>query len=278
MILRFGHDSTMATKGEKRSIHIAVGRFDSWAPAEAPQSRNDVYDDAKAMLELCANEGFTATPMRDPTIAKVEAAFAAATKLPAGSLLVVTFAGHGTQRPQIPCAGTYEPTGNDQAWCLRDGLLRDNDLRRLLAAFPAEIRILIISDACRAGTLLGALDEELQGVIATLYTKELAAVAFQEADRRAAANAESDAAPAARAPLGIHAPVIHFGAAGDRSLALPRNFTPAIVAAWAKGAFKGTHADFGCAVAGRMHSRQVPEMTKDGDEVAAFMNQRPFTL
>ncbi|MCA9258594.1 MAG: caspase family protein [Planctomycetales bacterium] len=68
-----------------------------------------------------------------------------------GEAAVITFSGHGTWEPDGPPFDELD--GKDEAWCARDGNLIDDDLRVALDAFPADARLVIVSDTCHAGTV-----------------------------------------------------------------------------------------------------------------------------
>lgn len=67
-----------------------------------------------------------------------------------GDLLVITYSGHGTQ---VQDHNGDEKDKLDEAWCLYDGLIYDDDLQYLLSKAPGNARIVLISDSCHSGTM-----------------------------------------------------------------------------------------------------------------------------
>lgn len=67
-----------------------------------------------------------------------------------GDLLVIFYSGHGTQ---VRDHNNDEKDKLDEAWCLYDGLLYDDDLQYLFSKAPGSSRIVLISDSCHSGTM-----------------------------------------------------------------------------------------------------------------------------
>jgi len=262
---------------QARSIHIGAGTF-AWPGGDQPSPLPDVAFSATRMSKLCAEAGITALPPLvddHADIAAVSAAItAAAVELAPDALLVITYTGHGAVRAAIDEPGNDEP--RDQAWCLHDGLLRDNDLRRLLAKLPAAMRVLVISDACHMGTINHAIGEPDLELVERLAPREVVRQWFADDDAR------RGAAPAPTAELArpaIVAASIFLGACGDDDLAVPGLFTRTLIDTWDAGGFVGDHRQYFDEVAARMvasPAQQQPTFTLDGTDVERFVAQ-PFT-
>jgi hypothetical protein len=73
-----------------------------------------------------------------------------AAELEAGDRLLLTYSGHGGQRPDLD---GDEADGDDETWCLWDGDLVDDAIGAMLARFKPGIRVAVVSDSCHSGTV-----------------------------------------------------------------------------------------------------------------------------
>lgn len=119
-------------------------------------------EDAVEMAALASWRGFTTVDLLTPgapstgrpTVAAFKATMAeAADDLEWGDMFLLTFSGHGTVR--------LGERGPDEAWCLEDGLVFDDDLTMLLAAFKPGVRVWVISDSCYSGTMVDPVEAPL---------------------------------------------------------------------------------------------------------------------
>lgn len=134
---------------EGRAIHIGLDRVDDdvyrgWLPvlrsAEADaRSMRDLSDAMGFASRLIVGEAATYENVRDSLEATIE-------RLTDGDVLVVTFAGHMTS---LAGAGD-DADGWDEAWCLRDGILLDDEFHDLLAEVPEGADVLVVTDSCFA--------------------------------------------------------------------------------------------------------------------------------
>lgn len=67
-----------------------------------------------------------------------------------GQKLVLTFSGHGTNVPDLD---GDEPNGRDEAFCLYDGLLIDDNVREIIKNLNKESSLTVIADCCHSGTI-----------------------------------------------------------------------------------------------------------------------------
>ena len=67
-----------------------------------------------------------------------------------GDCITIQFSGHGTS---VPDDNGDESDGRDEALCLYDGLLRDDDIRDILAKAAKGVKLTVITDACHSGTV-----------------------------------------------------------------------------------------------------------------------------
>lgn len=235
------------------AIHIGVDACSPEHYVLVPSPLRSAERDAAALSALTTAHGLDAIVLcgADATRARVLALLADAATLPAGALLVLTFSGHGMQlvdraadpaRPRPASARNRlvgdEPDGRDEAWCLHDGFLLDDELTATLAALAPGVRLLVLSDSCHSGTIVDATPTiAASGIL-------LAACA----DDRITVES------------------------GDQGA-----FTRAVLAAWDDGRFVGGHRAFHDAVCARLGPQQTPRFTVIGADDPAFLAQTPFT-
>ncbi|HEU4403815.1 MAG TPA: caspase family protein [Polyangiaceae bacterium] len=112
--------------------------------------------DARAMARLAEEQGFDATLLlgdgatRADVLARVRADVAS---LDDGDFYLLTFSGHGV-RVNRAAGARWDPDGKDEAWCLFDRHLIDDDLYDALAGARPGLRIWVLSDSCYSGTML----------------------------------------------------------------------------------------------------------------------------
>ena len=242
------------------AIHLGVNRCAPRSFRVGPRSLARAEHDARALAAMTTRAGLTATTLlgEDATRPRLLAALADAAAAPPGSLVVLTFSGHGAQlrdvapdarRPRPATARNRhvgdEPDGLDELWCLHDGVMLDDELSQLLAGFARGVRVLVITDACHSGSMLDGGDD--------------------------------DARPPAQRHCEIAASVIHFGACADDEVTYDSVFVDAIAATWADGQFAGGHRAFLASVAAAIADRQVPVFSTIGPPDPVFEAQRPFT-
>lgn len=265
----------------RRSVHVGLTRvaedayrggwrgFCRWAA-----------QDAQAMHQLASAAGFDARLLltEQATRAAVAAELAdAARTLTAGDLLVWTYAGHGARLPDQgdgQLHGGDEP--RDQAWCLSDGFLLDDEVRAHLAGLAPGVRVLVVCDCCFSGTMtVESLHDD--GDPPRAMPPDAVDEAF-DAQRahldpiRARLRAERPA---------VAASVLLLAACGQDAFAFEGKgqgkFTAALLDAWAGGAFAGDHHALRAAIEARTGPRQVPVLFLDGARDPAFEAAIPFT-
>jgi hypothetical protein len=135
-----------------RASAIIIG-LDRLEPAyyEAWQGESETsVRDTEAMATFLEARGFDVLrplvnkrAMRDVILETMRRQAAA---LGAGDQLVVYFSGHGSQIERRD--GVF-----NQAWCLHDGFLMDEEIGRVFETLPADRSVTIVSDCCNAGSL-----------------------------------------------------------------------------------------------------------------------------
>lgn len=149
---------------EGRSIHVGIDRVDddlyqgalpelSAASLDAIAMRG-VADAMGCASRLLLNEDATLGAVTDALASTIE-------RLVPGDFLMVTFAGHMTT---LAGAGD-DPDGWDEAWCLHDGILMDDEFHDLLSEAPEGSEILIVTDSCFAQGMVDAVGAPLAGIM-----------------------------------------------------------------------------------------------------------------
>jgi len=156
----FGSTSTTSTETtttrsggpEKRAVCVGINNY----KGVANDLKGCVNDAHNWTHELLSNRGFDSVKLILDQEAKMSNVTANMRKLisksKAGDVLVFTFSGHGTTMPE-PILDRDEADGKDEAICLYDGNLRDDDIRAILSDIPAGVKFTFISDSCHSGTV-----------------------------------------------------------------------------------------------------------------------------
>ena len=288
-----------AAKARGISLHIGLNavdpaQYEGW---EGPLAACEY--DANDMAELARAIGYEAKVMLTKQATRkavIGAIQAAAKKMKAGDIFLMSYSGHGGQVPDFSGDEALERTGDfeDETLCLFDGQLVDDELYALWAAFPADARVLVISDCCHSGTNVRA------AAVAAMVSAAAAAgehvrlmpltVAARVARRhrdfyKAISNQVSAAwaGPVTREmALPVAASVRLISACQDNQVALDGMtnglFTGRLLEAWGEGAFQGDYAAFHSAIVARMPPTQTPNFYFTGQASPAYDAQRPFDI
>lgn len=275
------------------SLHLGLNAVDAQVYRGWSGPLRGCENDARAMQEIAAARGFTSQLLLGPdaTRPNLLAAMArAAAELAADDLLLLTYSGHGAS---LSDRNGDEPDGRDEAWCLHDGLLIDDEIHHRLCMFAAGVRVLVVSDSCFSGSVT----RDDQTTTTTARVRRPAAVRNGSAaipDRRAPgariravlrANpdeyAARKAAVATTQALEPAAGIILLAACEDLQTAHDGErhglFTEALLATWNEGAFASGHDAFLTAIKTRVGAAQTPTLFSVGAVEPAFLAARPFT-
>jgi len=101
-----------------------------------------------------ALHNFEITELKDSTASisnVIHAIYDLAQETKAGDLAVIYYSGHGAESYDT----VQEENGFnfDQAWCLFDGLFKDNQVKQCLSFFKKGTRVVLISDSCHSGSM-----------------------------------------------------------------------------------------------------------------------------
>ncbi len=143
-----------------RGIALCVGVTEADASTYGKKlTAAGAADSVAAMHRLAQSRGFDSTLLtsaRGPLYAPRLQTFSDRIREAArdlngtGGTFLLAFSGHGALRRR----DELEPHGWDEAWCLQDGPLLDDDLYDLLTDFDASVQIWVISDSCHSGTMV----------------------------------------------------------------------------------------------------------------------------
>jgi peptidoglycan hydrolase-like protein with peptidoglycan-binding domain len=136
-----------------RSLHIGLNVVDDVAYGTPITPLSGCVNDANAMTALAQSQGFSATTLldRDGTAQNIaDAVGEAAADLRTGDIFLFTYAGHGSQVPDV---SGEESDQLDETWVAYDRQIVDDELYALWGRFQPGVRILIVSDSCHSGTV-----------------------------------------------------------------------------------------------------------------------------
>lgn len=134
------------------SLHIGLNSIDP-AHYGTPGTLRGCENDARSMQRIAAQSGYSSTTLltRNATSSRVlQELNRAAGSLEAGDILMVTYAGHGSQVRDLT---NDEGDGKDETWCLFDRMLLDDELDAAWKNFKTGVRIVVVSDSCHSGTV-----------------------------------------------------------------------------------------------------------------------------
>ncbi len=152
--LSLAQPAIIAEKSRGVSLHIGINEvdeehYDGWSgPLVACEN------DAVAMHGLAEEQSFEAEILltdeatRDAVIEKMDRA---ASELRDGDMFFMSVSAHGARLPDY---NRDERDGIDEALCLYDGLLLDDEIYHLWGRFAPGVRILMLPDTCHSGSMI----------------------------------------------------------------------------------------------------------------------------
>lgn len=186
---------------------------------------------------------------------------AAAGALCAGDILFVSFSGHGALQRNLAC-GEH---GWDEAWCLHDGILLDDELADWWRRFRRGVRILVVAECCYAG---GNARDALIPPPFAAWPGTWPGTVMVTRD-----------APAMKAPCDserIEASVLLLVACGEKEQARDGLFTQHLLELWGNGAFTGSYVDLLHLLRQRLLPVQNPDLQMIGTPDLPFANGTAF--
>ncbi|MDT3396709.1 caspase family protein [Streptomyces sp. B1866] len=279
------------------SIHIGMNEIDASKYGTKGQLKN-CENDAKAMAALAESAGFSVGPVllsREATRQTVtDALKRAAADLSAGDMLLLTYAGHGSQ---VPDKNGDEPDAKDETWVLYDRQYVDDELYQAYSKFDKDVRILILSDSCHSGTVARELpllidDSELERTFDTsdpsdvrervralpseaqLYNYERDQEVYDGIQRDLPAGDQQELSADIMLISGCQDNQTSSDGSGVNGL-----FTETLLKTWRNGGFQGTYKTLYRQIVDQMPPYQTPNLYRVGATNGdAFADQRPFTV
>lgn len=135
-----------------RSIHIGLSKVNQAVYGSWNGTCLSCIDDARWYFDTAKANGYDALPCLEDAAATGDVILATikaeAEKLrQTGGTLLITFSGHGALiPPDMPTS---------RAWCAYDRQILDDELTALLVNVSSNVRVIIISDSCYSGGMLG---------------------------------------------------------------------------------------------------------------------------
>ncbi|MRG48371.1 S8 family serine peptidase [Chitinophaga sp. SYP-B3965] len=142
------------------SLHIGLNKIDPDNYPGVP-ALNAAVNDAVFWESYAKKMGYEAKSLHDKAAtdkAVLDALHGYADKLKPGDILLLTYAGHGSQIANEK-GNDFADEKNDQTWCLYNRELLDDELFEAFGKFKEGTRILIVSDSCHSGTMARALPD-----------------------------------------------------------------------------------------------------------------------
>ena len=276
------------------SIHIALEHFNpkdyGGNDGALPTCKKDMQDMEKIAnlqnfesIEVLFNEDAT----RENVVNSITLA---SSHLKSGDMLFLSYSGHGTlfeDEDGDEAQDDSEGKSHDEAWCLYDGFLLDDELHYFWTLFEEGVRIFMISDSCHSGTMAkDTLNEGLpieksfsKDEAKNLYLKRKSY--YDEIKERASRAKEKE----------IKATVVLIAGCEDdeSSHIFPPDensvLTVVLNEVWSEGAFEGTTVEFFDEVkekvvreAYKKKKFQTPKLYVIGRENEAFSQQKPFVI
>jgi len=286
------------------SLHLGLNSVDPVAYSGWSGPLAACEFDAGDMAGIATSQGMTPTVLltRDATREKALAAIrAAAQRLKAGDLFLLSYSGHGGQVDDI---SGEEADKLDETWCLYDGQLIDDELYLELSRFAKGVRVLVLSDSCHSGTMTRArppapsVPGQRPKLMPPAIAKQVYADHKDFYDRlqrnvmkasKSAASLDPDAALAqvavsvrfSKLAAKCRAAVILISGCQDNQSSMDgdRNgaFTEQLLKIWNGGAYRGNYAKFYAEIKAGMPPSQTPNLFQLG-RTAAFVRQQPFSV
>jgi hypothetical protein len=260
------------------SIHIGLNSVDPSHYNNWDGRLKNCENDAKDMESIARSTGFQTTTLltRDATASNFSRQMAlAAETLQPGDFLLLTYAGHGGQ---IPDVNGDEDDGKDETWVLYDRMLIDDELYSICGKFNAGVRIVMVSDSCHSGTM--ARDPSYAGINSRAIPDDVIEATYRDYqgiyDSITWGCIGGDRAE-------MTASIIQISGCQDNQTSGDGTngngvFTEKLKQVWDGGSFSGTYFEFCRQIRLRMPPNQTPNFYTVGVKDSSFENQVPFRI
>lgn len=196
-----------------------------------------------------------------------------------GDTLLITYAGHGGQ---IPDLDGDEEDGKDETWCLFNGQLIDDELHKLWTLFEDGVRIWIITDSCHSGTLIRGNYNEVQLLSQSKRAMPRAVCLSTYKENEAFYNTVLNLVSGTENASDIKATVRLFAACMDNQYASDGDsnglFTGTILQVWDKGNFAGNYRKFYKSILELMPPNESPQHRISGNPDLIWDEMKPFAI
>ncbi|MFL5386143.1 MAG: caspase family protein [Longimicrobiaceae bacterium] len=257
------------------SVHVGVNQPRERSPGD-PLKHSEAT--AWRMAELAHQAGYRSLRVLqgpEATRQAVHDALAgAASALENGDILFVSFSGHGTRLRDFG-AKQDERDPWDEAWCLYDSMLVDDQLAGYWRLFNAGVRILVVSESCYGGGM-GRWEDRSAAQGSMAAGRRPARVLRRP--RRSPPGAEDASSPTApcimRAPRdadGIQASLLLLSACREDQLAQDGLFSGKLFDVWNQGAFDGSL----CELYRQVRKRVMADPCKQEPRIQMFGTDDP---
>ena len=273
------------------SIHIGMEYFDSEYYNGDDGALSTCGKDCSDMQEIATSQNFEESIVllnEDATRDAVKSAIISASKsLIEGDMLFISYSGHGTF---IEDMGGDEEDGRDEAWCLYNGFLLDDELLQLWTLFKEDVRIFLVSDSCHSGTIskapMGGNRDDI--IVSKLFSAVKAKEVYIQ-NKEFYDNEKSKASEAKEEDVKARVKLIAGCQDDESSYVLPfadnSLLTTELNAVWSDGEFEGTTDAFFKEIEQRVEViarknkiYQMPNLFTIGKENIEFDKQKPFYI
>lgn len=294
------------------SMHIGLNRVDP-AHYGFTGALRGCINDAKAMQKIAQAQNFQTQILLDEqatSITLMRFLDDMANTLVDGDTLLITYAGHGFEVPDLN--NDEQPNTVDQTWALFDRMVVDDELAERWDRFAEGVRIIIVSDSCHSETVARSL--ELTSALMAKASDGVAAVrsagitapligekgsrgvkvtGYRTLPREAAARVLSTHADfyasiqqttrgSEKVNPQLRATVLSLSACLDWQVAADGEpnglYTRTLLSTWNNGAFTGSYRSFQDSIADSIGNAQRPQFRRHGRIDTAFENERPFSV
>lgn len=231
-------------------------------------------NDARAMAAIATLEGYRPPILlltENATKSNFLAHFNECIKtLNEGDTLLLTFSGHGTQ---VLDTDNDEVDGKDEAWCLYDGHLVDDEIGRRWKEFKKGVKIIVVSSSCHSLTAIK--DTEFDFLAGDSFNTKSVRVGERSLNRPTSIH-KHDFDPE------VLADIIHLSACDDKQQAGAgkyfSHFTDLLLKHWDYGRFKGTYEDLVFNIQKESGYCQKPGLRTLGSNKPYLQSKIPFKL
>ena len=277
------------------SLHIGLNRVDPIHYAGWKGELVACENDARDMETIAKAQGFVTQCLLTKAAtssAVLDAIEKGAKELVEDDYFLLTYSGLGGQ---INDVNDDEPDGLDETWVLYDRELIDDELYAMWSRFRPSVRIFVLSDSCRSGTMTKAMFLNPASFLPHLERRVRASTGpslrpkFLPPDvqskiykERATLYDEIRKKTPRREKVNVECSVILVSACQDNQVAMDGTknglFTEILLKVWNNGSFSGGHHHFRNEIAGFLPPTQSPKYVIVGHRERAFEHQRPFSI